>query len=210
MRVSMSVIRVVRSSCLMGAIVAALGGCVVAAVGGAAFGGAVVIADRRSTGIQLEDAQIEHRINSALSDRFARESVRVDVTSYDQDVLLAGQVPQEKDRIDAEALATAAQNVHHITNELSIGSLAGLSSEADDAVLAGKVRASLLEVNGLPPGIVKTSATLGSIYLFGKVDAQEADLAKQSASRVSGVKRVVALFEILTPEERAKFSAQKP
>lgn len=210
MRVFESMVPIVRSACLVAASVATLGGCVVAAVGGAAFGGAVVIADRRSTGIQLEDAQIEHRINSALSDHFTRESVRIDVTSYDQEVLLAGQVPQEKDRADAEALAAAAQNVHHVTNELTIGSLSGLSGQGDDALLAGKVRTSLLEVKGLQPGVVKTSTTMGSVYLFGKVSAEEADLAKQSASRVSGVKRVVALFEILTPEEYAKYPSQKP
>ena len=210
MHVSLSVSPLVRSACLIAASVASLSGCVVAAVGGAALGGAVVISDRRSTGIQLEDAQIEHRVNSALNEHFSRESVRIDVTSYDQDVLLAGQVPQEKDRTDAEALAAAAENVHHVTNELAIGSMGGLSNQAEDALLGSRVGTTLLGVKGLPPGVVKTSATLGSVYLFGKVSAAEADLAKQSASRVSGVKRVVALFEILTPEEFAKYPAQKP
>lgn len=183
---------------------ATLQGCVVAAVGGAAVGSVVVMADRRSTGMQLLDAQIEHRVSSALDERFARESVRIDVTSYDQNVVLAGQVPQEKDRTDAEALARAADSVRGVSNELAIGSMAGLSSGADDAVLAGKVKASLLGAKGLAPEIVKTSVTLGTVYLFGRVNAQEAEIAKATASQVSGVKRVVAMFEILSPEEYAK------
>ncbi len=197
-------VSVLRWACLIAASATAMNGCVVA-VGGAALGGALVYADRRSTGIQLADTQIENRVNSGLNDRFARESVRIDVTSYDQHVLLAGQVPQEKDRQDAEALAASSEEVRGVTNELTIGSLAGLSSQADDAFLAGKVREALIEVKGLPAGVVKTSATLGSIYLFGKVSAEEAELAKQAASRVSGVKRVVVLFEILSPEEYARF-----
>ena len=194
-----------RWACLMAVSIAALEGCV-AVVGGAALGSAIVYADRRSTGIQIEDSQIENRVNSALSERFARESVRIDVTSYDEEVLLAGMVPQEKDRADAEALAASRQNVRRVTNELAIGSLAGLSSQADDVLLSSKVHAALLEVKGLPPGIVKASTTLASVYLFGKVSAEEAELAKQATSRVSGVKRVVAAFEILTPEQYKQYA----
>lgn len=183
---------------------ATLQGCVVAAVGGAAVGSVVVMADRRSTGMQLLDAQIEHKINVALDDRFSRESVRIDVTSYDQQVLLAGQVPQEKDRADAEAVARAADSVRGVTNDLTIGSMAGLSNGANDALLAGKVKAALLGAKGLAPEIVKTTATMGNVYLFGRVSSQEADIAKSAASQVAGVKRVVALFEILSPEEYAK------
>jgi osmotically-inducible protein OsmY len=186
-----------RRTLLLAAAAAALGGCVVAAVGvGGALGGAIVATDRRSMGIQLEDAQIEHRVNSALADRFARESVRIDVTSYNQKVLLAGQVPSEKDRADAEALANASLNVHQIVNELTIGSLAGLGNQTDDFLLAGKVRSALLDVPGLGANVVKVTCTDGSIYLFGEVNPAEADLAKRATSHINGVKRVVALFDL--------------
>lgn len=197
-----------RWACLLAAL-GTLGGCLLA-VGGAALGGAVVISDRRTTGIQLEDAQIVNRVNAALTDRFARESVRIDVTSYDQEVLLAGQVPREQDRTDAQAIAAAQLNVHQVYNQLSIGSMAGLSDTADDVVLAGKVKAALLEAKGLPGGVVKTTATLGNIYLQGKVSKAEADIAKQTASQVSGVKKVVALFEILSPEEYERITKPVP
>ena len=189
---------------------ATLGGCIVAAVGAGAIGGAVVMTDRRSAGIQLEDKQIEHRVDSALGDRFARQSVRIDVASYDQEVLLAGQVSSEQDRLDAAAIAARAENVRRVTNELEIGSLGGLSNGTDDALLAAKVRTSLLEEKGMAPGVVVVHCTLGSIYLFGKVNAHEAEVAKAVASHVEGVKRVVALFQILSPEEYARFPAQKP
>lgn len=189
---------------------ATLGGCIVAAVGAGALGGAVVMTDRRSSGIQLEDKEIEHRVNSALEDHFARTSVRIDVSAYDQDVLLAGQVPSEQDRLDAAALAARAENVRHVSNELEIGSMAGLSSGTDDALLATKVRTALLEEKGMPPGVIVVHCTLGSIYLMGKVSAHEAEVGKAVASHVEGVKRVVALFEILSPEEHAQYPAQKP
>ena len=189
---------------LLGALAAGTSGCVLL-FGGAAVGTAIVGTDRRSVGIQLEDVEITHRVNTALEEHFARESVHIDVYTYNQKVILAGQVPTDKDRDYAERLAAVQQNVQQVHNELAIGSLAGLSSSSDDTLLAGKVRAALLEVSGLAKGVVRTNCTDGNIYLMGRVSAAEADLAKRAASRVSGVKRVVAYFEILSDAEYEEF-----
>jgi osmotically-inducible protein OsmY len=192
-----------RSLLFVAACCTALGGCIVA-FGGAALGTAIVATDRRSMGIQLEDAQIEHRINSALDEHFARESIHIEVTSYNQKVLLAGQVPQEKDRSDAEALAASSQGVRQVVNELTIGSMSGLAGRTDDTATAGKVRSALLQAPGLPNGAVKVTCTDGTIYLFGRVGAAEAEIAQRAASHVSGVQRVVALFDLLTDAELAQ------
>ncbi len=192
--------------------VLALSGCVVAA-GGAVLGGAVVATDRRSVGMQIEDAQIEHRISSALDTQFSRESVRIDVTSFDQKVLLAGQVPHEPDRVTAQAIATGSQDVRQVINEITIGTMAGLASRTDDSALVGKVRAAMLSIQDLPAGAVKVSCTDGSIYLFGRVNAHEAEVSKRAASRVNGVKRVIALFDVSDPvaaSARAGDSAPAP
>jgi osmotically-inducible protein OsmY len=189
---------------LLGLLAAGTGGCVLL-FGGAAVGTAIVGTDRRSVGIQLEDVEIEHRVNSALEEHFARQSVRIDVTAYNQKVLLAGQVPTDNDRDYAERLSAVQQNVQQVHNELTIGSLAGLSNKTDDAVLAGKVRAALLDVPGLSTGAVKTTCTDGTIFLLGRVGNAEADLAKRAASRISGVKRVVAFFDLLTDAELEEY-----
>jgi osmotically-inducible protein OsmY len=180
-----------------------LGGCI-ALAGGAAIGGAVVATDRRSVGIQIEDQGIERRINRGLETRFARESVHIDVFSFNQRVLLTGQVPQERDRAAAESIAREAQGVHEVINELTIGFMAGLGNNTDDLVLAGKVRAELLGAKGLPAGSIKVTVALGDVYLMGRVGSTEADLAKRVVSHVNGVKRVVALFELLTDAELDK------
>lgn len=192
-----------RSLLMMVASCAVLGGCVVA-FGGAALGTAIVATDRRSMGIQLEDAQIEHRINSALDEHFARESVHIEVTSYNQKVLLAGQVPQEKDRGEAEAIAASSEGVRQVVNELTIESMSGLASRTEDTATAGKVRSALLQARGLPNGTVKVTCTDGTIYLFGRVGSAEAEIAERAASHVDGVKRVVALFDLLTDAELAQ------
>jgi osmotically-inducible protein OsmY len=197
---------------LLGVIAAGTSACVLL-FGGAAVSTAIVGTDRRSVGIQIEDVEITHRVNSALEEHFARQSVHIDVSTYNQKVLLAGQVPTEKDRDYAERLAAVQQNVQAVHNELAIGSLAGLNSASDDTLLAGKVKAALLDVPGLDKGVVKTTCTDSNIFLLGRVSSSEAELAKRAASHVNGVKRVVAFFEILTPAEFEEFkpkSAQAP
>jgi len=206
MRIRVSTFRFVL---LIAACCGAVNGCVVA-VGGAALGGAIVVTDRRSMGMQLEDAQIEYRINSALDNRFTRESVHIEVTSYNQKVLLTGQVPHDKDRNDAEAIASESENVRMVVNELTIGSLSGLSSQGDDNMLAGKVRSALLDVPGLATGTVKVTCADGTVYLFGRVGTKEAEIAERAASHVNGVKRVVALFDLLSDAELAQYLHEAP
>ncbi|HYA76246.1 MAG TPA: BON domain-containing protein [Burkholderiaceae bacterium] len=204
MRVTVSLFR---SVLMVVASCTALCSCIVA-FGGAALGTALVATDRRSMGIQLEDAQIEHRINTALDEHFTRESVYIDVTSYNQKVLLAGQVPQEKDRGDAEAIAASSEGVRQVVNELTIGSMSGLASRTEDTATAGKVRSALLQAPGLPNGAVKVTCTDGAIYLFGRVGSAEAEIAQRTASHVGGVKRVVALFDLLTDAELAQLQRE--
>jgi osmotically-inducible protein OsmY len=175
----------------------------VVALGGAALGGALVATDRRSVGIQLEDEAIERRINRALSDHFPLEPVNIDVDSYNFKVLLTGQVPNEKFRADAVAIASRSENVKQVVDELTIGPPASLGDRSNDTLLSGKVRKALLDAPGLPSGAVKVHTTDGSVYLLGRVSSAEADTAARVASQVGGVRRVVKVFDLLSDAEVA-------
>ena len=185
----------------------ALTGCALA-LGGAALGGALVVTDRRSVGMQIEDDTIERHINRSLDDRFPGGSAYFDVTSYNRKVLLAGQVPSENDRADAVSIASRAENVKQVVDELTVGPVSSLGDRSDDTLLSGKVRKALLDAPGLPTGVVKVDTVAGSVYLFGRVSAAEAGSAARAASQVSGVKRVVKLFELLSESEVAELKRE--
>ena len=196
-----------RSLLMVASSCAVVSGCALL-VGGAAVGTAAgtvyVGTDRRSVSTQYDDTKIAHQINSTFKEHFANQSVRIDVTAYDHKVLLAGQVPSEKDRTDAEGIAAGTQGVRQVVNELTIGSLTSMPTGTQDSALAGEVRGALLNASGLPPGVVLVSCTGGTIYLFGRVGSKEAEVAEHAASRVGGVKRVVALFDLLSDAELAQ------
>jgi osmotically-inducible protein OsmY len=185
---------------VLAAAISTLDGCVVVGVGAAA-GGAVVATDRRSVGIQLEDQRIESRVSKALSDNIPDGAMLIDVNSYNRKVLLAGEVKTAEQRALAEQVASKVENVREVVNELVVGDQATLGDRTDDTLLAGKVKAALLGAEGLPTGVVKTNVNRSVVYLLGKVTPAEGDIAAKAASRVSGVRRVVKLFDLITDQE---------
>lgn len=183
--------------------VAMLDGCVVPLIGAAAAGGTVVATDRRSVGIQLEDHKIESRVNAALVDNIPETAMNINVTSYNRKVLLAGQVKTAEQRALSESLARKVENVREVVNELTVGGTATLGDRTDDTLLAGKVKTALLGADGVPGGVVETTVEQGVVYLLGKVSPSEGDAAATAASRVSGVRRVVKLFDLITDQDVA-------
>jgi osmotically-inducible protein OsmY len=183
--------------------VAMLDGCVVPLIGAAAAGGTVVATDRRSVGIQLEDHKIESRVNAALVDNIPKTAMNINVTSYDRRVLLTGQVRAAEQRALAESLARKVENVREVINELTVGESATLGDRTDDTLLAGKVKTALLGADGVPGGVVETTVEQGVVYLLGKVSPAEGEAAARAASRVSGVRRVVKLFELISDQDVA-------
>jgi osmotically-inducible protein OsmY len=192
----------IRWAAVAAVVIAMLDGCVLL-VGGAAVGGGLVAADRRTVGIQLEDSKIESRVNSALLDNIPKGAMNIDVTVYNRKVLLAGQVKTAEQRATAEAVAAKVENAREVVNELTIGELATLGDRTDDTLLAGKVKTALIGAEGVPTEVVKTTVEQGVVYLLGKVTPSEADAAATAASRVSGVRRVVKLFDLITDQEVA-------
>jgi osmotically-inducible protein OsmY len=179
-------------------------GCAPLVVGGAAVGGAIVVTDRRSVGIQLEDEAIERRINRALAEKFPRDRANVSVNSYNRRVLLSGEVTSEQARLEAQAIAEKAENVASVANELHVGSLSTLSNRNFDTALTAKVRAALLEAKGVPSATIKVVSERSVVYLMGRVTQDEGEAAARAASRVSGARQVVKLFDYLSEEEAAE------
>ena len=203
-----------KRSILLGAALAAcaLSACVPLVIGGAAVGGAAAIAsDRRSVGIQLEDEAIERRLNRAIYGRFkGGEQISVYVTSYNRKVLLAGQVIDESIYQEVEKIAREGENVREVVNELQVRELSPAPVRNNDIAISAKVRAALLEAKDVPLGAVKVTTERGIVYLLGRVTQEEGDAAARVASRVSGVNKVVKVFDYLTAEELAAIQGPAP
>jgi osmotically-inducible protein OsmY len=177
----------------------ALSGCVgVAAVG---VGTAVVSSvDRRTTGTQVEDEGIELRVTNRIAERFG-DKVHTNVTSYNRNVLLTGEVPDEKARAEIEKIALGMANVRGATNELQVAGGSSLTSRASDAGITGKVKARFLDANRFNVLSIKVVTEASVVYLLGIVTEQEAADAVEIARTTGGVRKVVKVFEYCKPTE---------
>lgn len=181
-----------------------LSGCAGLVAGGAAAGivtGAAVAHDRRTAGTVVEDQAIELKAYDALNqDRELAERGHINVTSYNNIVLLSGEVPTPELRKRAGEIVSRIEKVRHVHNELADAPPSSLASRSTDTWITTKVKTSLLQVDGIrdfDPTRVKVVTERGIVYLLGLLHPREADAVTRTVRRVNGVQKVVKLFEYI-------------
>jgi osmotically-inducible protein OsmY len=187
------------------ALVSSLSGCIALALTGAAVG-ALAVVDRRTIGAQTEDQGIEFKASDAIRTR-VRSPGGISVTSFNRKVLISGQAPNEQAKKDAETLINKLDNVRSIHNELIVSDRVGFGTNTRDAGITAKVKGAFLEAADLSTNVFKVVTENATVYLLGIATNREGQRAAMVASRVSGVERVVTLFEYVTEEELAKLEA---
>ena len=180
-------------------LVCTLGACAPLMIAGVA-GTAMVASDRRTSGAQLEDESIELRAKARIRDNLG-ERVHVNVTSFNRQVLLTGEVTAEKDRQAVVQLVERIENVKAVVNELAVMPMSNLSERSNDLLIVAKVKASFVDSRDLFANAFKVVTERGTVYLMGRVTQREANSATQLTRNVGGVNKVVRLFEIISEDE---------
>ena len=186
-----------------------LTGCFPLLLGGAMVGGTVVYTDRRTSGTQLEDEAIELKASNRLRKELG-ERARVSAVSYNRLVLLTGEVSGEADRAVVARVVSGVDNVRSIVNEVTVVSAQPTNTQGTDAVITGKVKASLVDSKDIFAQSVKVVTERGTVYLMGRVTEREASRATEIARGVSGVGKVVRVFEVISEAELANMQAPAP
>jgi osmotically-inducible protein OsmY len=190
------------------ALVMGLGACAPLMVGGF-VGGAMVVTDRRTSGTQLEDEGIELRSANRIRDMVG-DRVHVNVTSYNRQVLLTGEVPNDRDRQYLAKLVSEVDNVRSVVNELGVMPKSSLGDRSSDALITGKIKASMLDSKDIFASAYKVVTERGTVYLMGRVTQREANRATDIARTVGGVKKVVRVFEVISEEELKALLPEPP
>jgi osmotically-inducible protein OsmY len=163
-------------------------------VAGTAVTGGAMAADRRSSGIYIEDNEIElkaeNKINKELGDY-----VHVNVVSFNRSVLITGEAFNAENKAKAEAIVRGIPNVKNITNEMVIAPKSSLGGRSNDAYLTSKVKARMIPDHQELVSYVKVFTEASVVYLMGIVSHKEADIAVDIARSTEGVDKVVKVFE---------------
>jgi len=176
-----------------------LSGCA-AVVVSAGTTGATVAHDRRTTGTYVEDKAILLKaLQMRSQDEVLQKNSNISIEVYNLQILLTGQA------IDADIVARfrdkllKIDRVKHVYNEVTVGAEGTWSEAAADTLLTSRVKVELFNVGiqGFDPLRVKVTSSLGTVYLMGLLTPEEADAVVEKVRYISGVKRVVRLFEYI-------------
>ena len=195
--------RLTLALCAAALLTGALTACVPLVLGGAAAGGTLVVTDRRTSGAQLEDEGIELRAGSRIRSNIG-DRARINITSYNRQVLLSGEVPTAQDKQLAEQIVSRVENVVSVVNELAVGPNAGLSQRSSDTLVTGRVKSMLIDAPDLFANSFKVVTEHGVVYLMGRVTQREADRGTNVVRSTSGVQKVVRILDVISEDELAR------
>ncbi len=152
----------------------------------------------RTFGRIIEDQNVESKaiINIHAADTAYHQS-HVQVVCYNGYLLLAGQVPTEALKTNATNIARKVAGVRRIYNELEIAAPSSGMTRSSDTWISAKVKTVLLAKSETDGSRVKVVTENGVVYLMGLVTGAEAQRISNAAADISGVQRVVQLFELI-------------
>ena len=199
--------RVVRLAAAL-TLAGVLSACAPLLIGGAMLGTGMMATDRRTTGIQIEDESIELRAASRI--RELATLGQISVTSYNRQVLLTGEVPGPAERAAVEQTVAKLENVRAVVNELVVAPNSAFSSRSTDSLLSAKVKTTFVDAKDMQANAFKVVAERRVIYLMGRVTEREGNRAAELASQVSGVEKVVKVFDTVSEKDLADPVVGKP
>ena len=194
--------RFLLSSVAIAAALSGLTACAPLIIGGAMVSGTMMVTDRRTSGTQIEDQAIELKVLGRVKD-VVGDRGHVNATSYNRMVLITGEVPTDADKVAVEQAIARVENVRSTVNELAIAGSASLTSRSNDTLLTSKVKASFVDARDILSNAFKVVTERSTVYLMGRVTERDATRASDLARSVSGVQKVVRVFEIVTEAELA-------
>jgi osmotically-inducible protein OsmY len=176
-----------------------LSGCFGLAVGSAVMAG-MAASDRRTLGAQTEDSAIgvksEVRVGKLVGDEG-----HVNITSFNRRALLTGEVKDDATRAAVAREVAAIEGVLSVTNELTIAGPSSYTARSNDTLITGRVKAALVDTKDIFANSFKITTEQGVVFLMGRVTQREGDLATEAVRSVSGVQKVVKVFEYISEGE---------
>ena len=135
--------------------------------------------------------------------------MHVNVESYNRQVLLTGEVPTQQDKERIEQYVARVENVRAVVNEIGIMPPTNFRERSSDAFITSKVKASFIDAKDIYANAFVVTTERGVVYLMGRATRREADRTAEIARGVSGVMKVVRVYELLSEEELAALGRQQ-
>lgn len=176
-------------------ILVSLAGCQAAVLGAGAAGvgsAAAISADPRSSGTVIDDQTLKRKLSSYLNDKYPNNNI--EVTVYNQLVLLSGQVLNSRTKAEAAVDAREYPDVKRVYNYLTVGEVQSITQDNKDAWITTKAKATLITTKNVHANDVKIVTTNGVVYIFGVATPKQAKIIRKQVHSIDGVRKVVTFF----------------
>ena len=171
-----------------------LQGCLGPAVVSAGIGAAMMAEDPRTAGVIVDDRIIVSKLSSRIRDKYP-EKAKIHVTSYNNVVLLTGQVSEESIKDDLQLMVLETQSVRDFKDETTVRDFSTFRDFTKDGAIKTQVVSLLTRSKDVRIVRVSTTVEAGTVYLMGLVTRDEGETAAQIAASVKNVSKVVKIFE---------------
>ena len=177
-------------------LAAALQGCIFAAGAAAGAAAIAVVYDHRTIKNTMQDT---HTAN-LIADKYKaipqiRDNSHIEVTVFNEIALLTGETSSTDVRQDAEEIAKNTHGVFKVYNQITLQGPTSSLTRTSDAWITTKIRGEMLAADNLKSSSIKVVTENGVVYLMGIITQKQADSAVEIARQVSGVQKVVKIFQ---------------
>ena len=186
-----------RHSILALAIVCLVSGCGIVLVTTATVMAIDVARDRRGASVYWDDNKMELDIKRLIGKQKQIEHEHINVTVYNGVVLLTGEVPDQRDIDTSIDVAKSHQGSRQVINRLELAGKTNLNSRANDGWITTKVKTAIATSAPVESTRIKVVTERANVYLMGLVKPEEADIAVEATRSVTGVVRVIKVFEYI-------------
>jgi len=162
---------------------------------GAATAGAVVF-DKRTAKQTDDDKYITQEIEGRLNDNeIISKTSHIEVVTFNRVVLLVGDVPNEEMKAQVSSIAKNVPNIQKLYNQITISGKPSALSRVNDAYITAKIKTQMVATEDLQSTEIQVVTVAGTVFLLGKLSQEQGQVATDIAQHVSGVEKVVRVFE---------------
>lgn len=164
----------------------------------AAGGGASIAHDKRDNQTMIDDEVIETKGKDAIYQNPAMaKRIHINITSFNHVVLMTGEALSRATRDKAVDMVRNLNKVRRVHNEVRIADLTDFSSRTGDSWITSKVKTQMLATRNFDSSRIKVVTEDSTVFLMGLVTKEIGNQAAAITREISGVKRVVKVFEYL-------------
>ncbi|MES2204736.1 MAG: BON domain-containing protein [Pseudomonadota bacterium] len=165
-----------------------------AAVGAAAAG--AVVFDKRTAKESADDKAITEKIEDRLNDNAEIESSgHIVVATFNGVVLLAGDVPTQTLQEQVSTIAKTVPGIVKLYNQVVVSGKPSTLSRMNDSYITAKIKTQMVATDSLESSEIQVVTVAGTVFLMGVVSQEQASIATDIAQHVSGVVKVVRVFQ---------------